>query len=99
MTITGTGGVVIASWRKLKRFHRDYDKLTIDLRDRVDEKLQDLTKENRPPGLAFEKLKGYSAPAIYSVHVTGNYKITMEIEGSHAQLRRVADHDEIDRTP
>ena len=99
MTVTGTGGVVIASWRKLRRFHRDYDKLTIELRDRVDEKLQDLAKTPRPSGLCFEKLKGYSAPDIYSVHVTGNYKLTMEIEGSRANLRRVADHDEIDRAP
>lgn len=99
MTVTGTGGVVIASWRKLKRFHRDYDKLTIELRDRVDEKLQDLTKEMRPSGLAFEKLKGYTNPDIYSVHVTGNYKLTMEIAGNQAFLRRVADHDEIDRSP
>lgn len=99
MTVTGSGGVVISVWRKLKRFHRDYDKLTIELRDKVDEKLQDLTKDPRPSGLVFEKLKGYSDPDIYSIHATGNYKVTMEIEGSHAFLRRVADHDEIDRAP
>lgn len=99
MTDTGTGGVAITAWRKLKRFHRDYDKLTIELRDRVDAKLQDLTKEPRPSGLVFEKLKGYSNPDIYSIHVTGNYKVTMEIDGSQAFLRRVADHDEIDRAP
>ncbi len=99
MTITGAGGIVIARWGKSKRFHKDYDKLTIDMRDLVDSKLQDLIKPIRPAGLAFEKLKGYSNPDIYSIHVTGNYKITMEIESGAAFLRRVADHNEIDRTP
>lgn len=36
MTVTGAGGVIITAWRKSKRFHRDYDRLTIELRDRVD---------------------------------------------------------------
>jgi hypothetical protein len=39
MTITGAGGVKIDTWRKSKRFHRDYDKLTIEQRDIVDQKL------------------------------------------------------------
>lgn len=99
MTITGAGGVSIASWRKLKRFHKDYDHLPNELRDKVDDRLQTLSKNPRPPGLSFEKLKGYSDPDIYSIHVTGNYKITMEIDGNHAFLRRVADHNEIDRAP
>ena len=99
MTVTGAGGVVIVSWRKLKRFHRDYDDLPIEMRDRVDDKLQGLIRNPRPSGLAFEKLKGYSNPDVYSIHVTGNYKITMEIDGDHATLRRVGDHNKIDRAP
>lgn len=99
MTIPGSGGVVISRWKKSKRFHKDYEKLNIELRDLVDAKLQDLTKSPRPPGIAFEKLKGYANPDIYSIHVTGNYKISMEINGSEAFLRRVADHNEIDRSP
>lgn len=73
MTEIGTGGVVITRWRKSRRFHRDYDKLTIELRDLVDQKLQDLTRNPRPPGLRFEKLKGHKKPDIYTIHVTGNY--------------------------
>lgn len=99
MTVTGAGGVTISRWMKSKRFHREYDKLTIELRDRVDEKLQDLSRSIRPPGLAFEKLKGHSDPDVYTVHVTGNYKISMEISGGTAFLRRVGDHDDIDRAP
>lgn len=97
MTEIGVGGVVITRWQKLKRFHRDYDKLTVQQRDLVDQKLQDLSKNPIPAGLRFEKLKGYSKPDVYSIHVDGNYKVTMEILGSVALLRRVATHDEIDR--
>lgn len=99
MTQIGSGGVKVTLWRKSKRFQRDYDKLTPDLRKRVDQKLQDLTKVPMPSGLRFEKLKGYSSPDIYTLHVTGNYKISLEINGGGAFLRRVANHDEIDRTP
>lgn len=99
MTVTGAGGIVIARWRKSKRFHKDYDKLDNALRDLVDDKLQDLTRAVRPPGLSFEKLKGHSNPDIYTIHVTGNYKISMEIEGTDAFLRRVANHNEVDRAP
>jgi mRNA-degrading endonuclease RelE of RelBE toxin-antitoxin system len=99
LTQVGAGGVAIARWAKTKRFHKDYDKLTIDLRDLVDSKLQDLSKSPRPPGLRFEKLKGYDDPPIYTAHVTGNYKMSMEINGAVATLRRVGSHDEIDRAP
>jgi mRNA-degrading endonuclease RelE of RelBE toxin-antitoxin system len=99
VTKVGAGGVKITRWAKKRRFHKDYDKLPIEQRDLVDAKLQDLVRDPRPAGLAFEKLKGYSDPDIYTIHVTGNYKISMEIAGSLATLRRVADHDEMDRAP
>jgi mRNA-degrading endonuclease RelE of RelBE toxin-antitoxin system len=99
MTVVGAGGLRISAWRKSRRFHKEYDKLAVDLRDLVDQKLQDLTRNPLPPGLRFEKLKGHSDPDIYTLHVTGNYKISMEINGSEAFLRRVADHNDIDRAP
>jgi mRNA-degrading endonuclease RelE of RelBE toxin-antitoxin system len=99
VTEVGTGGVVIGRWSKSKRFHKDYDKLTLDQRNLVDQKLQDLALDPRPPGLKFEKLKGYSNPDIYTIHITGNHKASMEISSSNASLRRVGTHDEIDRAP
>lgn len=99
MTVVGAGGVVIKRWSKLKRFHKDYDKLDTPMRDLVDQKLQDLAQPQMPAGLRFEKLKGYSNPDVYSIHINGNYKATMEIAGNTAYLRRVAAHDEIDRAP
>ena len=99
MTEVGTGGVVVRRARLSRRFKREYKKLTDDLKSHVDKKLRDLFAKVRPPGLRFEKLQGYSKPAYYTIHVTGNYKISMEIEGDEALLRRVAPHDEIDRQP
>ena len=99
MTRIGAGGVVITGVQRTTRFVRDYGKLTADLRALVDAKLHDLLANPRPPGLRFEKLKGYHRPDLYTVHVTGNYKISFAIDGDTATLRRVAPHDEIDRAP
>lgn len=99
MTIPGAGGITIRSWQRSRRFHKEYCKLEFDLACLVDEKLQDLVKSPMPSGLKFEKLQGYASPAIYTIHITGNYKASMEITGDRAWLRRVADHNDIDRAP
>ena len=99
MTKVGTGGVQLKTLTPKTRFKRDYKKLDPQLRKRVDDKLKDLLEDPMPPGLRFEKLSGYSNPDIYTVHVTGNYKISLEIKGDNATLRRVRTHNEIDRLP
>lgn len=53
----------------------------------------------RPAGLKFKKLKGYEKTRIYTIYVTGNYKISMEIKGDEAIPQRVAERNEIDRAP
>lgn len=80
-------------------YARRYKKLTSDMKSRVDKKLDDLQTNPRPPGLDFEKLKGYKNPDVYTIHITGNYKLSFEINGTIALLRRVGTHDEIDRAP
>lgn len=97
MTVVGGGGIKFARWRKSRRFHKEYGKLTDHYRDLTDQKLQDLCASPMPPGLRFEKLKGHSD--IYTIHIDGNYKASLEIENGNAFLRRVADHNEIDRCP
>lgn len=91
--------MVIKRWSKSKRFHKDYCGLTNEQKDLTDQKLQDLTQDPRPAGLRFEKLEGRSNPDIYTFHVTGNYKCSLEIDGAKAFLRRVGSHDDIDRAP
>lgn len=99
MTLVGAGGVVIAEVQSGRRFERDFKRLSPDLKTRVEEKLVDLQSNPRPPGIGFEKLKGYSNPDIYTIHITGNYKVSFSIEAQTAYLRRVGNHDEIDRAP
>lgn len=99
MSTTYAGGVILRKIEYTERFKKDYKKLSLKLQQRVDTKLRDLLTNPRPRGLAFEKLKGYKHPDIYTIHITGNYKMSLEIKGDLAILRRVSDHDTIDQTP
>ncbi len=76
MTKVGSGGVAIGTLFFSKRFKRDYNKLDKALRELVDAQIKDLMCNPRPPGLRFEKLSGWRNPDIYTIHATGNYKIS-----------------------
>jgi len=99
VTVVNAGGVIIRHTELTKKFKKDYRKLSNSLQDNVDTKLEDLLKYPRPSSLRFEHLQGYHNPKVYSIHVTGNYKISFEIIGDTAKLRRVGNHDLIDRCP
>jgi len=93
------GGLTIETIDHKNCFVRDYKKLSNSYKDLADNKLKDLLKNPMPRGLRFEKLQGHSHPDIYTIHLDGNYKISFEVNGSHATLRRVGTHNKIDRTP
>lgn len=99
MTIVGSGGVIIEQVTYGSRFKKEYKKLSSELQNQVDSTVDSLIGKNRSAGIRFEKLKGYANPNIYTVHVTGNYKLSFEINGNIAFLRRVGNHNEIDRAP
>lgn len=99
MTIPGAGGVEITKISTTPKFDKQFKKLPPEIRKLVPKKLNDLTSNPMPSGLQFEKLKGYSRPDIYTIHITGNYKISLEIENGIAKLRCVGNHNEIDRLP
>lgn len=102
MTIVGGGGLIIKGVDYDKSFEKELSrvkKLDPVLYERVGKTLQGLLKNPRPFGLRFEKLKGYNNPDVYTVHVTGNYKISFEIKNDIAILRRISNHNEIDRNP
>lgn len=93
------GGVVIRKVHTKSKFTRRAKKLPPHIYQALQEKLKDLLKEVNVRGLRFEKLKGYRNPDIYTFHVTGNYKVSLEIDGDEATLRNVDVHNEIDRIP
>jgi len=99
MTVVGSGGVVIKKVDKKNKFTRDFQKLTPHYQELFREKLKDLLKDPRPPGLRFEKLQGYRNPNIYTIHLDGNYKASFEIEGDTVIFRTVGPHNKIDRSP
>jgi len=98
MTQIGAGGVKITRWTFKTRFQRQYRKLTAQQQRLCDEKLRDL-QDPMPAGLRFEKLKGYRKPDLYTIHLDGNYKLSMEISEGIAILRNVGTHNQIDRGP
>jgi len=99
MTQIGAGGVKISRWTFTSRFQRQYRKLSAQQQHLCDEKLRDLLQAPMPPGLRFEKLKGYRKPSLYTIHLDGNYTLSMEINEGIAILRNVGSHNEIDRGP
>jgi hypothetical protein len=84
-----------------ERFKREIGGLSPELKEAAKVALQHLKQSPPPAKLKIEKLKGYRNPSIYSIHITGNnsHKISFELQGEHAIMRRVATHKEIDRRP
>ena len=99
MTLVGAGGVVITRIEISKRFKKQFKKSPLDIQKKLASKLLGLQADPRPAGIRFEKLKGYTKPNIYTLHITGNYKVSLEINGSVAYLRCIGEHNEIDRLP
>ncbi|MCP4596168.1 type II toxin-antitoxin system RelE/ParE family toxin [Neptuniibacter sp.] len=99
MTVVGSGGVAIKKIHRTKKFEKDFKKLSSHYKELFANKLRDLLKNPRPPGLKFEKLKGYRRPDIFTIHLDGNYKASFEIEGDMVIFRTVGPHDKIDRSP
>jgi len=99
MTRIAQGGVIIERIDYKTQFKRHFKKLTPEMQTLALEVIKSLQGQTRPPGLRFEKLKGYKDPAIYTVHITGNYKLSFEVSGSMAILRCIGTHNKIDRAP
>jgi mRNA-degrading endonuclease YafQ of YafQ-DinJ toxin-antitoxin module len=82
-------------------FKKQYKKLEPTLKAAAQQTIRDLSKVPLPASLRFHSLSGYKNPRLYTIDVMGNkaYKISLEIQGETAILRRVASHKEIDRLP
>ena len=83
--------------RRLKRFFRTGDGrgISTDLHDRCRRRLDALDAAKRPedmdlPGFNFHALRG--RPKRYSVHVSGNWCITFEWNGTDAERVDLKDY-------
>lgn len=101
MTLVGAGGVVISALSYTARFTSDLKKAPKEIADSARAALKELLKNPRPKWIKFEKLSGYKNPSLYTIHATKNHshKISFEVVGNVAKLRRFGTHKEIDRTP
>lgn len=101
MTQVGRGGLQITGISFKDKFKQDLKKLPLNLQDKVKDIIKQLWMHPHPKSLRFEKLKGIKNPSVFTVHLTSNHshKISLELDGSKAILRRIGTHKLIDRDP
>lgn len=101
MTQVGAGGIVITELSFSTRFASDLKKAPKETADSAKDALKELLKNPRPKWIKFEKLSGYKNPCLYTIHATKNHshKISFEVVGNIAKLRRFGTHKKIDRAP
>lgn len=84
-----------------QRFEKNYRSLSIDLQAATRDAIRDLFKTPVPASRRLHSLRGFKNPKIFTIDVLSNhsYKISFEINGEVANLRRVASHRTIDSAP
>jgi hypothetical protein len=93
--------IKIAIIKRTGRYERNYNALPIDIRKAADDAVDDLLKDPIPTIRRLHPLSGFKNPKIYTIDVVSNhaYKISLEIDGEVAILRRIGTHKVIDRAP
>ncbi|HAG0014401.1 TPA: hypothetical protein G8O67_001638 [Salmonella enterica] len=82
-------------------FMRRFSQLPDDIKRQAAKAINDLRQKPMPKSINFEKLRAYMNPSIFTIHATRNHshKISFEIEGDIAIMRKIGTHKEIDRSP
>ena len=81
--------------RRTDRFKKDYQKLPLDIQQRVDQKLGFLLRDPRHPSLRVHKVRGVEG--LWEFSVTMNYRAIFEIEGAYYVLLGVGPYHIVDR--
>jgi hypothetical protein len=84
-----------------EKFEKDLKRLPPDILAAAKEAIRDLFRYPIPTSRRLHALHGYQNPKVFTIDVTANhsYKISLEIDGQAATLRRVSLHKVIDRSP
>jgi mRNA-degrading endonuclease YafQ of YafQ-DinJ toxin-antitoxin module len=80
-----------------ERFKRQYVKLPLAVRLKVDKSIKLLDADFRHPGLRSHPVEG--APGIYEAYVDRKYRLTFARRGNNLILRNIDNHDECLRKP
>lgn len=86
--------------RLTSRFERDYKSLSVDVQKQVLACIKDLALDPIPSARRAHSITPAGRrPQVFSIDVSSNkaYKLSFEIDGDCAVLRRVGTHREIDR--
>lgn len=83
------------------RFKGEFNSYSDEFKEEIKTAIKLLKNNPSSTRLRLEKLKSHKNPSIYTIHVTSNHshKISFELKGQNATLRRIATHKEIDRSP
>ncbi len=81
---------------RLDSFARQYQKLPLEVRRKVDRQIAILLQGLRHPGLYAKKMTGQ--PDIWEARVDYHHRMTFQIQGDVIVLRAVGAHDVL-RTP
>lgn len=87
--------------RSRQSFTRSFASLPDEIADLAIDAIADLLQNPPPARLRLHRLNGYKNPKVFTIDITANHshKISLEIIGSVAVLRRAGTHKEIDRNP
>ncbi len=83
------------------RFDQDLKRLPLDIQNAAKEAIRDLMRDPIPATRRLHPLTGFKNPKVYTIDVFSNhlYKISFEIDGPKAILRRIHTHKTIDSAP
>lgn len=86
---------------KYPGFKTSYQRLPDNIKIQAQEKISHLLQNPQPKHIRLEKLRGNNKPPVYSIHITGNHshKISFELNGDTAVLRKAGTQKSIDRSP
>ncbi|MDP2267687.1 MAG: hypothetical protein Q8K46_00815 [Deltaproteobacteria bacterium] len=76
--------------RRTNAFLKDYRALPDEIRERVDKQLRLLFDDFRHPSLRLKKLGGTDK---FEIRISKGYRLTLRLEKSVVELRRVGTHD------
>lgn len=79
------------------RFKKAYQKLPVDLQEKVKKALRFLDENPRHPSLRVRKIEGTTD--IYEGRVDQKYRFSFQFEGEDKILRNVDNHDECLKNP
>lgn len=90
--------ITIETWSPLETFETDYKKLPENIQTEVQDSLKKLLENPNSTKLRLKPVTGSKKPKVYAIHITANhsYKLTFEMDGTTAVLRRVGTHKKID---